>query len=203
MTDNFEAPNTGIARASEASRTQEFRTRRDGLVAGVNGWLAGMARQRDELEPMADGLTITDEPRITRELWGRTGRGRMFSAALRPGVSLTGDGEATPYEFQSVRPRSDGTTDVITVRGSDPVAAAVSGEEYSGDREREEIASFEVQSLQSEGPERSFGFRVYGDGRVQRRFVTDHGVNMGMPLNRAEDLTLAEQAFDQVRDEVV
>lgn len=193
----------GLRAATEKDRSPDFIEARDRLVGTVNAWLAGMAGKRDAHEPLADGGFIADKPRVTRTMLGRTAVG--FNAMVEettPGVSLDGDGSMKPYILQAVRQNAaEHKRDIIEVTGSDPMARQFADGGYST-ANTELVMGFSMTGVQADNSQKYFGYEVRGDGSMYRKFVSEQGVHTVQALHTAEEVSLAQQAFQTVQAEI-
>lgn len=201
MTEPTDTAKYGIQAAhTEKTRTPEFKESRGKIITEVNRWLKELAHKRDNGEPLSDGSIIGAQPRVIETDLGSTSVGaKMMGIDYLKGISLTGDGESTPLKLQSVKSQDDGVTEVITVLGTDPIAASVRGEEYPVGNSVETVASFGVTSLDQSDQEQYFTFNFRGDGSVRRSFVTAEGVHTSHSIVKAEDLELAQAGFEQIK----
>lgn len=180
---------SNIRRASEADRAPEFKTERDTLVGRVNGWLAELAASK--------AGTLDNEPRIAHTDLGATGpMTRAFATEFRAGASLNGDGREKPFIFERVGRSDSGGTEVIVVRGEDPLLAMSRAGSYTGTG-NETVVAFSVTDKSRHG-DRSFGFTIRDDGSILRSYV-ENGVNKAEPLT---DASVAVAAFELLAAEL-
>ena len=173
-------------------------------MQNIDSWLASLAKKRDDNQPLHDGTLITRDPRIMTNAFKRTGRlGQQdIVKEYKNGVSLTGDGKAERFLLEAVIPvEGIQGAEIITVQGSDPIARAVRGSEYTPAAKIETIAAFDLRT-EALGTDQYFGFGILGNGNVVRTYLSLQGVNVKENITRTEDMSLAHMAFDQIKTSV-
>lgn len=192
---------SGMRRLGEASRSSEFKSERDQLLGMVTGFLGDIAQKREAGE-LFHGTLIGDKPRLVRTLLGGLSAGtNLMAEDRRLGISLTGDGEATPYQFQGVQ-RKKGQLIITEVTGVDPLAQQMSDGVYSSQRQSEVVMAFVQREVSGPESESYFGYEIRGDGSVRRNHVTPDGVHHANELYNTADLVLAQQAFDALAEQL-
>jgi hypothetical protein len=192
---------TGMRLEDEGDRPEDFKEARNKLVGSVNDWLLELARKRDAGEPMPDGTVITDKPRITRSIIGRTAVGTSWMAEERkPGIAVIGDGVATAITAQAVVASKDGKGfDMVEVTGSDPLARQFADGEYGDRGGLEKVMSFRQTDITEGSRGEYFGYEVRGDGAMRRQYLRPDGAHSGGPIRTADDVALAADAFQRVQ----
>lgn len=196
-------PFNGIRALGESDRSDEFKQERDKLVAGINDWLKGMKEKRDNHSPLADGMLISDQKRVIITDLGPVGRNqRMFSEEIEPGISLSGDGEASPLVLQSVRQDSTKEVEVTEVTGTDPLAWQLRDGMYTESASQEVAAAFSVKDHGTDGSRQYYKYVVMGSGSVQRLFQNENGVHQSTRLRTPDELQMAQMAFSHVAETI-
>jgi hypothetical protein len=191
-------PAGAIRVQNEGDRSDEFKAARERLVTDVNDWLKKLAEVRNR-GGLVNGQLVAHQDRITETDLGLTRRGRAMVTEYQAGVSLSGDGTEKPLVFQLVPPHdANGVSEIIEVRGTDPLAVQLHGDARNSDRHREKLAEFGVRQTTTMGRDESrFAFTVYGDGSMKSENLAQGWSNL-----RAADAEMAQQAFDLIKADV-
>lgn len=177
------------------------------LVDTVDDFLAELAGRRAEAEAAdpATGFVLRHADVIATTDFGLDDRGmqHLGEEAAR-GISLTGDGQTTPYRLQAGLPvewvKGTPGAKLITVTGSDPLEQRLYGRhQYLASRHAKVIVSFQVEDIHG-GVKEYSGYRVSGSGLLLHNFLNSKGVHgAGQPVR---DVPGAEAAVTEFKDVV-
>lgn len=200
---------TSIVFYGEGIYTPEVKAIRDTLVDTVDDFLAEIAAKHTPVggvDPQTQtGFVLRHADVITATDFGldKQGLGHLAEEAAQ-GMSLTGDGQTTPYRLQAGLPVEwiDGVpgAKLITVHGSDPLERALHGKHhYDAFRHAKVIVSFQVEDIHG-GIREYSGYRVSGSGLLLRNYLSGSGVHGAGQLVR--DVPGAEAALTELQDAV-
>jgi hypothetical protein len=176
----------------------ESRQALDDLTVRISDLLARVAERRDSGQPLSDGTTFADSPRILDKISAATGVGTLFMGkSILPGVYLDGNGMDKRYRFQSVSQDQSGNIELIDIIGPDPQGElyyeGTSVPHYTGVR-----VGFTLLNSTVKDPLSNYKYEIHGDGTAQYDTNDGHGLTTHRELSGADDMLTAALAFNQI-----